>query len=41
MKEVSAMYDGTKYYFCCAGCDTEFMSKPDEYLEKMNSSSEK
>jgi len=24
-------YQGKKYYFCCAGCDTEFMKEPEKY----------
>src|SRR6266852_2432557 len=29
----SADYDGTTYYFCCAGCAQKFRTAPDHYLK--------
>ncbi len=26
-------YKGKKYYFCCSGCDTEFMKNPEKYID--------
>ncbi len=26
-------YKGEKYYFCCPGCDTEFMKNPEKYIK--------
>ena len=28
-----ADYNGTRYYFCCAGCDTEFAKDPAKFAE--------
>jgi len=28
-------YNGEKYYFCCPGCDTEFMTNPEKYIEQI------
>jgi YHS domain-containing protein len=28
----TVMYDGELYYFCCPGCDTEFMEDPQKFL---------
>lgn len=27
-------YEGKKYYFCCPGCDTEFMKDPEKYINQ-------
>lgn len=29
-------YKGKKYYFCCPGCDKEFMKDPEKYLKDMD-----
>jgi YHS domain-containing protein len=34
-KNIYADYKGYRYYFCCKGCDVEFMKDPEKYLEKM------
>ncbi len=26
-------YEGKKYYFCCPGCDTEFLKDPEKYIK--------
>jgi Cu(I)/Ag(I) efflux system membrane fusion protein len=36
-KEVFTDYNGMRIYFCCGGCDTEFMKTPDLFIEKMRS----
>ncbi|MEO0115066.1 MAG: efflux RND transporter periplasmic adaptor subunit [candidate division WOR-3 bacterium] len=33
-------YQGKRYYFCCPGCDREFMKDPEKYLKTMPSDSE-
>jgi YHS domain-containing protein len=35
-KEVSTVYDGVKYYFCCAPCVKKFEKDPQKYLNKSN-----
>ncbi|UCG92929.1 MAG: efflux RND transporter periplasmic adaptor subunit [candidate division WOR-3 bacterium] len=27
-------YEGKKYYFCCPGCDAEFMKNPEKYINQ-------
>lgn len=27
-------YEGTTYYFCCAGCQTKFAANPEQFLQK-------
>lgn len=34
-KKVSVTYGGQKIYFCCPGCDTDFLVDPDQYLGKI------
>ena len=34
----TAEYEGTTYYFCCAGCETKFKSDPELYLKEPGSS---
>jgi YHS domain-containing protein len=34
-KKVYADYQGKRIYFCCAGCDKEFMKDPEKYLKKL------
>jgi len=29
----TVLYDGKLYYFCCPGCDTEFMKDPGKFLQ--------
>ena len=36
-KDVSTVYDGVKYYFCCKGCDKEFMENPEKFMNGNNS----
>lgn len=31
-------YQGTKYYFCCAGCDKDFAEDPGKYIKTMGES---
>ena len=26
-------YKGEKYYFCCPGCDEDFMNHPEKYIK--------
>jgi Cu+-exporting ATPase len=33
----SAAYDGTTYFFCCAGCRTKFEAEPQRYLAQRES----
>jgi Cu(I)/Ag(I) efflux system membrane fusion protein len=35
-KETKAIdYKGRTYYFCCPGCDTEFIKEPEKYIRSM------
>jgi Cu(I)/Ag(I) efflux system membrane fusion protein len=35
-KETKAIdYKGQTYYFCCPGCDTEFIKEPEKYIRSM------
>jgi YHS domain-containing protein len=34
-KSVYADYQGKRIYFCCQGCDAEFMKNPEKYLKKL------
>jgi Cu(I)/Ag(I) efflux system membrane fusion protein len=35
-KETQAIdYKGETYYFCCPGCDTEFIKEPEKYIRSM------
>ena len=29
-------YQGRRVYFCCQGCQAEFMKNPDEYMQKLD-----
>ncbi len=35
----SATHDGQKYYFCCAGCKSDFEKDPAKFLGKQGSHS--
>ena len=34
-KNVYADYQGKRIYFCCKGCDTEFMKNPEKFMKKL------
>lgn len=34
-KEIYVDYQGERIYFCCKGCDVEFMKDPEKYMKKM------
>lgn len=34
-KDVFVDYNGMRIYFCCAGCEDEFLKKPEDYLNQM------
>ena len=34
-KDIYVDYDGMRIYFCCAGCESAFLEKAEEYLQKM------
>ncbi len=34
-KSISSDYKGTRYYFCCVGCQGKFKADPGKYIEKM------
>lgn len=34
-KNIFVDYKGYRIYFCCSGCDSEFKSNPEKYLQKM------
>ncbi len=34
-KQYFAEYKGKKVYFCCPGCETEFLKNPEKYLSKL------
>lgn len=34
-KQYFTEYKGMKIYFCCPGCETEFLNDPDKYLSKL------
>lgn len=34
-KSVYADYQGKRIYFCCQGCDAEFMKNPEKYMKKL------
>ncbi len=34
-KEVFIEYKGKKVYFCCPGCETEFLKEPEKYIKKL------
>lgn len=33
-KDINAVHNGVKYYFCSGGCREKFTAKPDEYLKE-------
>ena len=33
--DVSCVYAGKKYHFCCAGCVPAFEKNPEKYIKKM------
>ena len=35
-KKYSAIYNGTKVYFCCPGCIAKFNKDPETYLKKLS-----
>ena len=35
-KKYSAVYNGTKVYFCCPGCIAKFNKDPETYLKKLS-----
>lgn len=39
-KKVYTVYNGTKIYFCCPGCDKPFEKNPDKYLAKIKASAD-
>ncbi|MEI6633500.1 MAG: YHS domain-containing protein [Chlamydiota bacterium] len=34
-KSISSDYKGTRYYFCCVGCQGLFKADPEKYIQKM------
>ena len=34
-KNVYVDYQGKRIYFCCPGCDKEFMKDPEKYMKKL------
>jgi len=36
-KSVFVDYEGTRVFFCCPGCKSEFLKEPEKYLNKMKS----
>lgn len=34
-KSISCDYKGTRYYFCCVGCQGKFKAEPEKYSAKM------
>ncbi len=34
-KNVYVDYQGKRIYFCCQGCDNEFMKDPEKYMKKL------
>lgn len=34
-KSISCDYKGTRYYFCCVGCQGKFKADPEKYIAKM------
>jgi YHS domain-containing protein len=34
-KELYTEYKGKKVYFCCPGCETEFLKAPEKYIDKL------
>ncbi len=34
-KNLFVEYEGKKVYFCCPGCEAEFTSNPEKYLDKL------
>ncbi|MBC8206132.1 MAG: efflux RND transporter periplasmic adaptor subunit [Kiritimatiellales bacterium] len=40
-KQYFTDYNGMRIYFCCPGCETDFLSDPDTYLEKIKAAGEK
>ena len=34
-KELYAEYKGKKVYFCCPGCEPEFLKNPEKYMDKL------
>lgn len=34
-KNLFVEYQGKKVYFCCPGCETEFLKNPEKYLDKL------
>lgn len=39
-KSVFTDYNGMRIYFCCLGCETDFLKDPQTYLEKINAADE-
>ena len=35
-KDISYVYKGTRYYFCCPMCIEPFKNDPEKYIAKMN-----
>lgn len=33
-------YNGMRIYFCCPGCEAEFLANPEQYIEKMKAAGE-
>lgn len=33
-KKIYCDYKGTRYYFCCVGCQGKFKADPERYIEK-------
>ena len=34
-KSISSDYKGTRYYFCCVGCQGKFKADTEKYIQKM------
>jgi YHS domain-containing protein len=34
-RSISCDYKGTRYYFCCVGCQGKFKAAPENYIQKM------
>lgn len=40
-KNISYVYKGTRYYFCCPMCIEPFKSDPEKYIAKMKAAEKK
>ena len=40
-KDLYEDYEGNRVYFCCEGCEKDFLRKPKHYLAKMKANGEK